>query len=831
MNGRNVIGAADALETFTASEIATAIGWSKLRVQTALRNAPRTGTKTVSGNEAPAWSIAAMPESVVNELERLKGVHRYRTAGDVLRNPTKQWQPMIPLARVTEADRREAERLRDALSVALAMPEETSVAERARTASPDYQRASGFTASARQIERLIVRTLDRDRGARAWHRLELFLSDAARAKEAAPRTVAASAFGELEEELCAISDAVNPTPEDRAYCWRKVVDFFESRTATGGVKASRLKRELCAFLLTAAPFLGESGQAMKRNLNRKLSIAAQEGVAALTDQRTTNSGRRHRPEDWDANIQLFAKWTLIRHGRESQAWRELHLGTTPTGDQFSQGFRDYYGFDVRTAKSRVPSSARDAIRATIKATEAHQLGPRAARLARPSIPRDWSDTAAGDYFTADDVTINHLWFEWHEFGEYEFDGQRFNVGRGQWLICCDERTDFPLGFLLMPSPNYNSAAICTLNARIFSDERVGLPFKGMKYEQGIWKARNIAAQFSWPKISDGFARHGIELAVRHATTPRAKIVERVIGTAQNMMDHLPGYIGRCEQNVRFEREQKFLQSLKRAGQPRKADADPRERLLSKEQISDELVKVMRAFAGEPQNGERLAGLSPAEAWEQLSPARPHQVLPESLRYLLTTHQTKQTVGSNGVRVKIGGEFHYYVGSERLAELRGEKVRVLYNPELPELVSVIHPRTDPKSANPFSVPLFKRLPANTATAEDFAQAKAHQRAFSKFGADAFRLIAPPRNLTMRNEGLGTPELRETGDRLNEIESEHKGLQTKRQRHSGQIQELAARQNLAIDPAKVRNPERVVSSLRKADELEEQIRRMEAAQNEG
>lgn len=107
----------------------------------------------------------------------------------------------------------------------------------------------------------------------------------------------------------------------------------------------------------------------------------------------------------------------------------------------------------------------------------------------------------------------------------------------------------------MPSPTYNSAAICTLNARIFLDERVGLPFKGMKYEQGIWKARKIAAQFSWPQISDGFGRHGIELNVRHATTPRAKIVERVIGSAQNMMDHLPGYIGRCESKVRYEREQ------------------------------------------------------------------------------------------------------------------------------------------------------------------------------------------------------------------------------------------------------------------------------------
>ena len=248
-------------------------------------------------------------------------------------------------------------------------------------------------------------------------------------------------------------------------------------------------------------------------------------------------------------------------------------------------------------------------------------------------------------------------------------------------------------------------------------------------------------------------------------------------------------------------------------------------------MSDELVRVMRAFADEPQNGERLAGLSPAEAWEHLSPSRPHHVLPDSLRYLLTTHESSQTVGSNGVRLKIGSEWHHYIGSERLGELRGEKVRVFYNPELPDMVSVVHSRTDPKAANPFSVPLFERVPANTATAEDFARAKTSVRAFTKFGADSFRLIAPPRNMTMRNERLGTPELREASERLNEIESEHRELQTERQRHRGNIQELASRQNIGIDLERVKNPARTVAKLRENEQLLAEILRDEAALKEG
>jgi hypothetical protein len=249
-------------------------------------------------------------------------------------------------------------------------------------------------------------------------------------------------------------------------------------------------------------------------------------------------------------------------------------------------------------------------------------------------------------------------------------------------------------------------------------------------------------------------------------------------------------------------------------------------MLSKEEISDELAKVMRAFADEPQNGERLAGLSPNEAWKQLSPSRPHVLLPDSLRYLLTTNQSEQTVTANGIRLKIGSELHHYFGSARLGELVGEKVRVFYNPDLPQIVSVTHPRTDPKAAQPFSVPLCKRLPANSATADDFAEVAEQRRKFAKYGRDSFRLIAPPSIMTMRDERLGTDELRATGTQIAEIEGGERKLQAARNNSRASIEQLATRQNLAIDPAKVRNPERVVSSLEEAEELERKLEAMEA-----
>lgn len=54
----------------------------------------------------------------------------------------------------------------------------------------------------------------------------------------------------------------------------------------------------------------------------------------------------------------------------------------------------------------------------------------------------------------------------------------------------------------------------------------------------------------------------------------------------------------------FERVTKFLQHLKKVGQPQKAEVDPREMLWSKDAVADELAKVMQRFSDEPQ--KRLA---------------------------------------------------------------------------------------------------------------------------------------------------------------------------------------------------------------------------------
>lgn len=811
---------------YAASEYAAALApfYSKRSIQTAFARIAPTGKKLMGGNLADAWAVTIAPSKIRTELEKRARQHLVRSVEAWLEDPRCPWQPAIPLARLSEKTVAEATKLCAALREALALPLTASMSARVETALVGFKREFGYDVTPRHLRRLIERTMERDAGLEGWSRLEIYLPDNLKAKAAGPTLVRSVEFPELEDAFSSVEDRNNATTGEIAYCWRMIVECLDSRVASGETQ-KRVKKNICDYVVRAAPFLAETPAAFRRNLNRKLAIAATDGVNAIDDKRSMKSGNRRGAPEEKENLALLARWTRVRGGRESQAWRELYTGQGSQGQQFTEAFRAYYQFDGRVAKSRVPGSVRAAISPIIKATNAIHLGPKAAKIALPSIHRDWSDTDAGDIYISDDVTINHYWWEAHEFGKYEFQGMRFNVVRGQWLPICDERTDNPLSFLLMPDRNYNSRVIRTLNTRTFCDPTIGLPFKGMKYEQGIWKARNIAAQFSWTKIDESFARLGISLRLRHARGPKAKVIERVIGTAQNMMEHLPGYVGRDEMHVRYERVQKFLLSLKAVGQPVKGEVDPREMFLSKEEMADELVKVMRDFANEPQNGERLQGLSPAEAWKQLAPNKPHTVLPESLRYLLSTHQSSQTVTSEGVKLKIGNIYQYYVAHEKLGALQGEKVHVYYDEDQPEQVIVIHPASDPKGVNPFAVPLFQRLPANTATAADFAAAKAAQRTFSSFGKATYRLIAPASNLTLQNTALGSPELRERGDKIAGLQREKITIENSRQRHRGEIKSLAARGGLSIDPATAKNPARVVEHLERASELEAEILKLE------
>lgn len=281
-----------ATEAFSTSEIAVAIGWSKRRVQAALEHIPPTGLKRIDGSLANAWTVPALPKIIGDQLEQTRTVHHYRAVSDVLRDPNRTWQLVIggvvtPLSRVSDAALNRARQLQQALARALALPEASPMAERVRLAVEDYPKTFGAGVTDRHLQRILVRTLERDRRAFRFERLEIYL-------EETPAVVAPPAPGNVEmvptefpELDAAFSDLAKPseaTAVETSYCWRRIVETLADRVAAGGDE-KKIKRALRAYVVRFAPFLADSHAAFKRNLNRKLRTAGEEGIHTLIDAR------------------------------------------------------------------------------------------------------------------------------------------------------------------------------------------------------------------------------------------------------------------------------------------------------------------------------------------------------------------------------------------------------------------------------------------------------------------------------------------------------------------------------------------------------------------
>ena len=673
-------------------QIADAIGISPRTVRGSLGSVQPAGTLIRNGNECAGFEFEQLPprlqERVLAQQTRLN----YRTPEAVLLSPTKQWQPTIALNEQPPEALAYAHNLRRALKGYLEDRNSQAVTagqllERARR---DWQSAFGKPVTSRHIREMVAIVLERDRGREELDRIEIYLpaGESRAGQKAMP--LADWKFAILEDAISSIADLAFVTPSERSLIWRTALDeYFE--LGRQGHKEKKAKRFVMQFLQARLPRLAESWHALSKQFDRKLCAFEKDGVSGLCDKRRENSGRpRIAPYTSPQSLSDDEKLLLGRAnsvgGGLSRAFRELYVGIEVIPGQrlqCSEEFRAAYTFNPRTQKSYVPRALRDKLRPLLESIKPLNHGPKTARLAAPSIHRDWSNVLAGAWYQSDDETGNHyIWFPCED-GEYEFEGMRFDVLRPQILPCVDVRTDYVLSILLRLSPQYNSRDIRALMLKTCLDERIGLPLEGFAFENGIWKSRNVQALVNWTEIDNAFSRSGLQLRLRHATTPKAKIIERIFSQEQNSMQALPGYAGRNERTDGYERGRASLALMKGVGQPIKSEADPREHFMSADQYLDMLERSYERFNAEPQNGKRLQGLSPAEAWKEFSGGRAHHVVPDSLRYLLATEQSEVTVSREGVRVRIGGESRYFVESDRIGSLIGEKVTVRWNQDFPD----------------------------------------------------------------------------------------------------------------------------------------------------
>ncbi len=496
----------------------------------------------------------------------------------------------------------------------------------------------------------------------------------------------------LQEALDAVADKGNPTVKEKELVWLAVCEHLNGLTLPNGGKVA-FKRSLTRWLQSRLPALGASVRSIERNL---LGFR-QEGPGFLSDLRPQRSG-------YSRSILCDACWEKLWQlnlvlTRASHTWRELK----------SKGLlcaecADNHKFNIRTAKSRVPNSIRAALTPITEKALHFAKSDSAGRMAGPKINCTYGDDfAPGDWFVADDVSWNHEVYTHHA------DGTPY-LCRPECLYMADERTSYPLHYVLIPGVKGQKASFNSYHVRLLmleTHDRIGLPNRGYPFENGPFNCRMVRGEagenwMPWAETEMGFRSLQDHFVITHTRprTPTGKpTIESDIGKLQQCMRTLPGFVGFNERAEKTDRMKRLEADFKR--RVKEGKEHPGNEFHSLTQFAAEVGKVMEAYANEPQNGKRLPGVSPLEAWGTPTLRK----LPDESRWILASHRELLKVTERGLTIRK----HNYA-NEKLARYIGQRVWAFYNLEYPRLLTVC----DQKRTDYFSVTELT-APARTASA--------------------------------------------------------------------------------------------------------------------
>lgn len=672
---------------FTAAEIAAAIGRKRSSVGDMLARVPSTGVKIVSGNEARAWTVAALPPALRQAVNTLAKKLRCADGETALRQCAETWLPEIPLPECHSDCIQLARRLREALRASLnrqAAPGLSS-GELESLGIEDYRREFGRTITARHWRDLFARTLRRAGSVPDFERLEIYLPDKlkrAEAPAASNQALAGDSEFLLRDLVAGFADVCNPTQRERESLWTVAMEEVE-RLHNSGESFNRATRIVRAELRAAAPFLAASPGALQKAFARKLSAWQASGGSAqsMGDARRNNTGNHDGfelpQEDLDCVIHL-AVWQY--HGSIAAAWREAHRTKLLT-----QGTS--FRYPLAANKSHVPHKLREAIGPEVEMFMLMKRGKRAVDELTPHVTRTYEALHSCQIFQGDDFTMPvYFWIP---------DGRGwFNLVRGQCLLFIDFRSDKIIGWSLQPDPQYSSLVIRTLCTNIFS--RICVP-EMLYFERGIWQrstlltGRNHDGALPFGEVVQGLREFGIKF--KHAIRPRSKTVERVGGLLQDLMEGEPGYCGRDERRDLPERTKRAMQIVN------SGKAQPHEHFHSFDQWNARLAELIATYNATAQQGRKLAGLSPNQAFDDFMNAdNPPIQLGAELRYLLAHHKEEREIKPSGVSFRVGKQLFRYYGSE-LGPFVGRRALCWFDVENPDALVV----TTLDRRNPVLVP--------------------------------------------------------------------------------------------------------------------------------
>jgi hypothetical protein len=813
-----VVGAKPAMN-FTAAQIAQALGCSAQAVRQRLAAVQPTATRIIRGKESAAWHLAALPMDLRNELAALaqeRGFGKDLQAVEAMFNAGSAWQPRFPLNQVSQAKLDKAAKLRAVLEPFLRAEglDARSTAEIEAAGVAAYQKEFGRPIGGRWFRERLARTIEHDGGRGDWMNLSLYLDDSASAAPAPAaakpdRADHAAHEAALGDTIRTFDDPANPTADDRKFLFDASFRHLEAARLAAPATAPAFKRTLIDFLFVAVPALSPNRAALKVVFNYKLRAWTEAGglADALCDRRAIASGNSLESR-FQADHEKIRNAAILHGGNISLAYRKLRQA-----NELSPSFVNHYGFNPRRYKSYVPHAVRDAISAEVEMCGPIHRGPHEARMRGPYIGRDWSKVNPCDWLTADDTTLNNYFFSRDSFG-------CLTLHRGECLFLSDTRTDFVIGFLLIAG-HYNSRHVIKLLLR--GHDKSGLPHEGYYLENSIFAARAVDSIMRQEccRTESELAQYKVQIKHTRPANPRSKPIEGLIRILQERQRVAPGFVGFNERSQKMERMQKYLARERARIRTEERDngraAAPAD-LLSMEQWASWIGADCNEFNVDPQNGKRLAGLSPSEGWQEALGINPPRQLPENARYIFATNPRQVRVRQEGIVLKIGPERKLFC-NEQTGRLIGQQVLAWPDVEREDLLTV----TDLNSQNPFTVKAIS-APAMSATDEQFAAANSQIAAHTRHAREIYGDIKHGRTLTITRDLDPESATAALGDFHNAETARFKTEQAAESRTLRKIQTASAGR---VDTSRVRNPERVLRGL---ETVNEELARLKAEETD-
>lgn len=621
-----------------------------------------------AGRPVPAWTIAALPPAIREELARRARKCGHRTIEDYMQDSSARWQPSVALRECCDADLDHAVRMQRAL-----LPLITD--ERADVKASEFEalgvklHAEAFDLvnpiSERHWRRLFRIVVDRIGGHDDIERLDYYLParQTRREEPAAVVTAATEAIYDLDSAIRGCRDPLNPSLPEWELIKRRVCEHFEGLRFRG-LTQKQAMRQLGEQLAEKPPFVRLSRDGIRKKIGRWLEkFDEHEGAPeAFVDGREKNTGNRDGYSFPEADFNQMVGVAVYRHdGDIAAAWRELWYTKA-----FTPATMEHFGKWQRSRKSDVPKSVMEAVRFPVQVLCKWKLGERGYNSMRARVNLSAAPLSPMMVISGDDLTPDCY------YGVEVAPGKDRMV-RGQILLFIDFATLRIIGYVISPAPSYNSLMILGEMTRIFRD--IGVP-AGVQFEKNIWEAHIVqgrsktAPSLSQTERESRFEQMGIKFT--YTTSPQGKArTERVIRFVQEAFRAEPGSCGSDEKVTCPEETRRRIERVNR-GELRARDAGFHD-LAS---FGARFAEICRTYNATAQEGKILNGLSPDAAFEQFFDPEflPTKFTPE-LEHLLTYHDEEVKVTINGIRLPFGKGVYYKDETMNLNRYQGQTVKV------------------------------------------------------------------------------------------------------------------------------------------------------------